>query len=160
MRRDACDYLDKNIIIILLLNQATKKFAQNKEIGFPANVIILYDTNRTGKKAYSLLFSVKKLLPRVRGIFIYIYFFFLERFVNNTVSRGKSADGTRTRRVNNRFHEIGVTFGYYVARAIERYVRGRYLEVDAPAERASEICEFQTSETVETPGNSQARGAF
>lgn len=40
--------------------------------------------------------------------------------------------------VNSRFHEIGVTFGYYVARAIECYVRGRYLEVDAsqPSERA------------------------
>lgn len=122
------------------------------------------DTNPTDKKKAPFL-SVKKLLPRVRGIFIYIHtFLFFERFVNNTAPRGKSTDGTRTRRdVNNRFHEIGVTFGYYVARAIERYVRGRYLEVDAAeraSKRTSEICEFQTSGTVETAGNSQARGAF
>lgn len=74
----------------------------------------------------------------MRRIFIYIYFFFsnalliiLRRVENLQMGRARDVVST-TDFVKSAWHS-----GYYVARVIERYVHGRYLEVDA-AGRASE----------------------
>lgn len=101
-QQDAYDHFDENIIMWLYDTfRQRENFRKTRKsvLAFPQILPFSMTRIRLVKKAFFL--SVKKLLPRVRRIFIYIYFFFSDalliilcRVENPPMGRARDAVST------------------------------------------------------------------